>query len=341
MSGQKINKLTMPKWGLTMEEGTVSQWLVKEGETVAPETPVVEIETDKSVQEVEVNVSGIVRRILVADGETRPVATLLAVIADADVSEAEIDAFITAESVSPNSAPALSSEEPEAEAVEPLATIQEFSRMRAAIARTVTAGWQIPQFPVTVAIDMGQAEALQNKLYEAGEKVSINDLVVKASAIALHQEPMVNASLADHGYILRPVADIAIAVGLKDGLMMPVIRDCQSQSLPQIAKASRLLIEQAQAESLSEEQLTGASFAISNLGKVGVDQFAALIPPGLAAILAVATISDQAVVRNGQIAAARMMQVTLSSDHRLVDGLCAARFLAALKTVLEAPAALR
>ena len=152
---------------------------------------------------------------------------------------------------------------------------------------------------------------------------------------------MVNASLAGDGYIPHQDADIAIAVGLEDGLLMPVLKACQSLTLQQIAQQSRRLIEHAQSGTLSQEQLSGASFAISNLGKAGVDQFAALIPPGQAAILAVATISDQAVVRGGQLSAARMMQVTLSSDHRLVDGLCAAKFLAALKKALEEPAALQ
>ena len=212
--------------------------------------------------------------------------------------------------------------------------------MRATIVKTVTASWEIPQFPVSVTIDMGQAEQLQHRLQASGDRVSINDLIVKAAATALQKEPMVNASLVDNRYILHPTADIAIAVGLTDGLLMPVIRDCQILTLQQIAEQSRLLIEQAQAGSLSQTQLTGASFAISNLGNAGVDQFAALIPPGLAAILAVAAISDQPVVRNGQFVAARMMRATLSADHRIVDGLCAAKFLAALKATLEEPTTL-
>jgi pyruvate dehydrogenase E2 component (dihydrolipoamide acetyltransferase) len=343
MSEQTIHKLTMPKWGLTMEEGTVAAWLLDVGAEVNPGTEVVEVETDKSAQPVEVLVSGVLRRKVVAEGEVAPVGALLAVIADPSVSDAEIDAFIIQIT---GAAPAQTAETPEPPVAEPPAvssapaeswTSKRMSKMRGAIAKTVTEGWTIPQFPVTVAVDMEKAENLYRGLKEAGTQISINDVIVKAAAVVLQKFPMVNAKLAGDSYVIHGDANIAVAVGLEDGLLMPVIKGCQNLSLLQIGEQSRALIGKVKSNSTNEEDLSGGNFSISNLGMFGVEQFAALVPPGQAAILAVGGIKDEPAVKNKQIVSARMMRVTLSADHRVIDGLNSASFLAELRRVLENP----
>jgi pyruvate dehydrogenase E2 component (dihydrolipoamide acetyltransferase) len=346
MSENSIHKLTMPKWGLTMEEGTVAEWLVDVGTQVEPGTEVVVIETDKSEQPVEVLVSGVLRRKLVAEGEVAPVAALLAVIADPSVSEADIDAFIAQVTGSVPAVPA-DSVTPKAElqpAPSPVAegiTTKRMSKMRVAIAKTVTEGWSIPQFPVTVTIDMEKAEYLYRTLKEAGNRLSINDVIIKAVAVARQKYPMVNATLYEDSYIFNQDVNIAVAVGLEDGLLMPVIKACQSLSLLEIGLKSRELIEKVKSSSTSEEDLSGGNFSISNLGMFGVEVFAALVPPGQAAILAVGVIKDEPVVIEKQIVSARIMRVTLSADHRVIDGLNSASFLAELKRVLETPSELQ
>jgi len=341
MSGTSIHGLTMPKWGLAMGEGTVVEWLVAEGGEVTPDTEVLEVESEKSTQAVEVPVHGVLRRILVPAGEVAPVGTLLAVIADPGVSDGEIDTFI-AQFTSDEEPEAAESgqaaeQEPPPEAQPPAAgTSVPLTAMRAAIARTVTAGWTIPQFPVTVAIDMGNAEQLYREIRDAGGQLSLNDLIIKAAAVALRKFPMVNAALADNQYLMHPEINISIAVGLEDGLVMPVVKGCQDLKLEEVAARSRELIDRAKSGRASEEDLAGGNFAISNLGMFGVEAFAALVPPGLAAILAVGAVQDEAVVKDGQVVVARRMRATLSADHRIVDGVYSARFMAELKVTLEA-----
>jgi pyruvate dehydrogenase E2 component (dihydrolipoamide acetyltransferase) len=341
MSEKTIHKLTMPKWGLTMVEGTLAAWLVEEGDQVEPGTEVMDVETDKSAQPVEVTVSGVLRRKLAAEGDVAPVGALLGVIADPSVSDAEIDAFITEVT---GTAPAVAAEttgqtvaEPQTMSSAPAEgwTSKRMSKMRAAIAKTVTDSWTIPQFPVTIVIDMEKAENLYQGLKAAGHQISINDVVVKAAAVAMKKFPMVNAKLAGDSYVLHEEINIAVAVGLEDGLLMPVIKGCQNLSLLQIGEKSRALIGKVKDNSTSEEELSGGNFSISNLGMFGVEQFAALVPPGQAAILAVGGIKDEPAVRNKQIVSARLMRVTLSADHRIIDGLNSASFLAELRRVLE------
>ncbi|RII29033.1 MAG: 2-oxo acid dehydrogenase subunit E2 [Geobacter sp.] len=215
---------------------------------------------------------------------------------------------------------------------------QPLSRMRAAIARTVAEAWRtIPHFTVTVAIDMGEAEEVRREFKEAGSPLSINDLIVKACALALAKFPLANASYTADGIIFHEGINIGIAVSLDDGLLVPVIQGCQRLSLKEIAARSKELAERARSGRISERELSGGTFTISNLGMYGVEEFMAVIHPPQGAILAVGAIMDEVVVREGQVTAGRRMRVTLSADHRLLDGAYGAKFLAELKHILENP----
>jgi pyruvate dehydrogenase E2 component (dihydrolipoamide acetyltransferase) len=332
-----IYELTMPKWGLTMEEGTIASWLVEEGDEIAVGDEIVEIETDKIAQPVESTVAGVLRRIIGEEGEEYPVQTLIGIIADEDVSDEAIDAYLARRAG--GAVPAAEEAEEAAPAAEApaAATSKPISPMRAAISNTVTNSWTIPQFPVTMGIDMGAAKEFRAGLKAAGKAVSMNDMVVKACAKAIEKYPMVNATLGSKEYKLNPEVNIAVAVGLDDGLMMPVVKGCQALSLEEVSGASRALIDKVKAGSCGPAEMAGGNFAISNLGMLGVDQFVALVPPGMTAILAVGGIKDEVVVKDGNMVPVSMMKVTLVADHRVVDGLYSAQYLVELKRLLENP----
>jgi len=221
------------------------------------------------------------------------------------------------------------------------AATQQLSRMRAAIARTVSRAWQeIPHFSVTVAIDMEEAEEVRRELKESGTPLTINDLIVKAAALSLQKFAQVNNSFAGDRITINEEINIGIAVGLEEGLVAPVIMGCNGLSLKEIAARSRELVSRAKEGKISEKEISGGSFTISNLGMFGVEEFMAVIQPPQGAILAVGAIRDEAVVKNGAIKAGRIMRVTLSADHRLIDGAYAAQFLQELQRVLENPVAI-
>jgi pyruvate dehydrogenase E2 component (dihydrolipoamide acetyltransferase) len=215
------------------------------------------------------------------------------------------------------------------------------SRMRTAIARTVTASWQeIPHFTVTIAIDMKEVEEVRRELKGFDTSVTVNDLIVKACALALQKYPLVNNGFAGDRIKVNNEINIGLVVSLEEGLLIPVIRGCQGLSLREISGLSRDLIELAMSGRISEKDLSGGTFTISNMGMFGVLEFKALIYPPQGAILAVGAVCDQAVVLNGEIVPGRIMRVTLSADHRVMDGAYAARFLQELKRVLENPVAM-
>ena len=216
--------------------------------------------------------------------------------------------------------------------------VQPLSRMRGAIARLVSESWRdIPHFTVTVAIDMGEAENVRRELKVAGTMVSLNDIVIKAAAKVLQRFPLVNASFGADGIVFHDQVNIGFAVSLDDGLLVPVIQGCGGLSLTEIAARSRELIERARGGSISEAEISGGTFSVSNLGMFGVKEFTAIIHPPQGAVLAVGAVQDEAVVKGGQVVAARIMRATVSADHRLIDGAYAARFMAELKRVLENP----
>ncbi len=338
--------LTMPKWGLTMEEGTLVKWLVDEGGQIEVGMAVAEVETDKIVNVMESSRAGVLRRKIADEGDELPVGALLGVMADASVSDAAIDAFLANGGADGESAPA-ADEAPAVAAEEPAAAPATgqildgslpLEGMRAGISKTVTTSWTtIPHYMVTVAIDMGKAEEMSRAQKQAGNRVSLNDMLIKASALAIGSYPLINASFAGKSITLHGDVNLAMAIGLDDGVIMPVIRECQKLGVQQIGERSRELVALAKEGKLGMAELSNATFAISNMGMLGVEDFIAIVPPNLSAILAVGMVKDEPVVRDGQIIVARMMRVTISADHRVHDGAYAAKFLAELKRILEAP----
>ncbi len=218
------------------------------------------------------------------------------------------------------------------------ATRHPLSRMRRAIGRALQASKQtIPHFYMRLTID---ADPLMEIYRVEKEKYSctINDLIAAACAKVLREFPAFRSSLENEEIVEQEAVNIGIAVGMDEGLIVPVIAEVDRMTLPQLAAASRRIIETARRGKL--EPTPGAVFTISNLGASGVEEFAAIINPPEAAILAVGAIREAVVVKAGFMRPGRILTFTLSSDHRIIDGLMAARFLGRLKEILEAPAVL-
>ena len=218
---------------------------------------------------------------------------------------------------------------------------RELSLMRKTIARRmVQSKTNAPHFYITAAVDMELAIALRKSLNElVGDesKISFTDLILKAAALTLRRFPQVNVSYMDDKIRMHQRVHIGVAVAIEEGLITPVIRDCDRKSLGEIAREARELSERARMRRLKPEEYTGGTFSISNLGMFGVEDFSAIINPPEAAILAVGAITEQAVVVDGQLAEGHRMKVTLSCDHRAVDGATAAQFLQGFKQLLEQP----
>jgi pyruvate dehydrogenase E2 component (dihydrolipoamide acetyltransferase) len=212
-----------------------------------------------------------------------------------------------------------------------------FSSMRQAIAAAVTHSWQtIPHFNVTMEIDMHACREIIAELKGGGHPIGYNALLIKACAVALAQFPL----LLSADTPVNSGIHINMAVALPDGLLMPTVRNCDSLSVLEIEKESVRLIDKCREGRLTSEELSSGLFSVSNLGMYGVDEFTALIMPGQTAILAIGAITERPVVRTGQVVAAPTMRVTLSSDHRFIDGAYAARFLAELRSILGKPVSL-
>ena len=219
-------------------------------------------------------------------------------------------------------------------------TTEPLSRMRQAIARvTSQSKHEAPHFYVTADIDMTLAMALRRQINESldeGGHVTVNDMVVKAVAMTLKAHPRFNASFKGDHLELHAAANIGIAIALSEGLIIAAVPGCQDRTLLQIAEASRDLVRRAEGGTLRAEEYE-STFSISNMGMFDVDSFSAIIYPPNAAVLAIASVKEQPVVRDGQLAVARMMSATLSVDHRVADGAEAARLLVDVKALLEQP----
>lgn len=386
--------VVMPKWGLTMEEGLIGQWLKNEGDVVEAGEPLLEVETEKMANVVESPASGTLVQIIHSAGSTIPITDVIAVIAAPGEkvsdclltqrgSEAETEPATGAQAAEPQAA-AAQEKSPSRINISPMAKkralklgvdlsqvkpsgvngrimmedIETFVRssqgqkttesadsgncvpltkMRRAIGQALQHSVrESPHFNVTMPIAMNRALEFRKQFNDPlpkEKRISVNDLLVKACAVALKQSPAVNSRLeADHIRHLEEV-NIGIAVALDFGLVVPVLRQADQYDWGGLAAESRRLVEQAQAGKIIG--IGEGTFTVSNLGMFGVEHFTAIINPPEIAILAVGGIRNEAVEIDGAVAFRPMMKVTLASDHRVIDGALAARFLLAIKTYLE------
>jgi pyruvate dehydrogenase E2 component (dihydrolipoamide acetyltransferase) len=212
--------------------------------------------------------------------------------------------------------------------------------MRATIAKRMPQSKApVPHFYVTSEVAMDRAWELRAELnaLDGSPKISVNDFVIRACALALLRHPGVNASFQGDRIRVHHRAHIGIAVALEGGLITPVLRDCDVKPLAQIALEARDLAERARVGKLRASELSGGTFSISNLGMLDVEEFSAIINPPEGAILAVGSVLEKAVVAGGALAVGRRMKMTISCDHRAMDGAMGARFLQDVKRLLEEP----
>jgi len=411
-----ISEVTMPSMGADMTEGTIVKWLKAEGDQVSRGDKLAEVETDKTVVEMEAYAEGLLRKIVVVEGNLVQVGTVIAFIGDADdeVPEvAETAAAAPAPAVEATSSPApeptpapAAPATPAPAPTAPLASqggrvkaspiarklaaekgfdiaaisgtgpggritkadVEGFtpspqfamsggrspitidgsdtplSSMRQAIARvTVKSKTETPHYYVTHEVDMGAAmnfrRQLNEALAEAGERVSVNDMILKATTNALIKYPKWNATFDGDKLIGHSGINLGVAIALDQGLIVPAVMGIQNMSLVEISRAVRDLGKRARGEggSLSQDELTQGTFGTSNLGMFGTDTFAAIIVPPNAGIIAVGAVKDKPVVKDGQIVAGQMMNATISADHRVGDGAEAAVFMNEFQKNLENP----
>ena len=386
------SRVVMPKLTDTMEEGVLVQWKKHEGDAVQAGEALAEIETDKAVMDLEAFAPGILRKILVGEGETVKAGSLIGVIgeADEDITAALTDTIsaaggakagrpigtptpgMAAPSPTPREARAVASPRAKSFAAErgidlstitgtgpggriveedvlnaaaagrsgaPAVTDRPLSQMRKAIARATTQSKApVPHFYLTIEIAMEQAERLRDQLKQSQTRPpSVNDMILKAAAMALVRHPEINVSYVGEALRQHATIDVGIAVGLDDGLIAPVLRDCGRKTLTQISAGAHDLIARARNRQLKPEEYTGATFSVSNLGMFDVENFIAVLMPPEAAALAVGAVHEVATVEGGAVRPGRRMKVTMSCDHRVLDGVQGAKFLQELKRILEHP----
>ena len=398
----------MPKLGFNMDQGTIVRWLKKEGDTIKEREEVLEIETDKTVMPVEAPCSGILRKILVVEGEVVPVTLPIAIIGDKnediskmveaayqklgkkEVIEAlkEVTPVIEKKPIQEPRKEAKKRISPRARrkakelginvelvigsspnrvviendviiynqehqvkinpTVEKVTSIEDkadkripYTGMRKIIGdRLSQSKFTAPHLYFTVSVDMSKVIDILNKFsQDSEERISINDFLASTVAKVLTEQPNINCSLIGGEIVYHKDINIGVAVALEEGLIVPVIKNANKKSLSILSKEIKKLIKLARERKLLPEDYQGGTFTISNLGMYGIENFTAIINPPEAAILAVGAVKRVPVVIEEEgvekIGICSLMKVTLSVDHRLIDGVMAANFLKQVKDYLE------
>lgn len=403
--------IKLPRMSDTMEEGTIVSWFVKVGDTVKSSEMIADVETDKATMELENFEKGEVLHLNVAEGETVPVETVIAIIgkkgedfqhlltadsaetsaetpqeteAPAPVAEIPAEAPVASETQVAASVPSSTNTDGRI-FVSPLAKkmaeekgislsevngsgdngrivkkdIENFkpstqptvavgvesyedlpvTQMRKTIAkRLAESKFTAPHFYLTKEIKMDAVMDARKRMNEFSEsKISVNDLVVKATALALKKHPNINSSWLGDKIRKNHHVHIGVAVAVEDGLLVPVVRFADSKSLSQIGSEVKDLAGKAKNKELQPKDWEGNTFTISNLGMFGIDEFTAIVNPPDACILAVGGSKETVIVENGEMKPGHVMKVTLSCDHRVVDGVTGAKFLQTFQELLEEP----
>lgn len=371
-----VTKVVMPRLSLTMKEGTVIQWFKKEGETVQKGEPVVEILSEKVTYDVEAPQSGVLRKVLAAEGENVPIDQAIGVIAAPDeaISEAEMGMLApqskvqeaavaklgtpaeTGRVLASPAAKRLAKElgidltqivgagpegrvveedvrrfaqklagKPKVREVIPLVGIRKTTAERVSLsARTA------PHSTITMEVDMANAESLRRQT-----NISFTDVLVKAVAQALKEHMYINSTLENDQIKVYEDINIGVAVATEKGLVVPVIHKADKKALSEVVATLKELIAKAREDRLTKDDLTGGTFTITNLGMYGVEMFIPIINPPEAAILGVGETTQRPAVENGEIKIKPIVRLSLSYDHRIVDGAPAAQFLQKIRRILE------
>ena len=395
-------ELTMPKLGLTMDEGVIAEWHKRSGESFQDGEPLFAVETDKATLDVEAETNGVLLEILVPVGGKVAIGTPIARIETGAMAALTPAATTPPNPGTPHAAPIAASNPSRPAAEDRLRTSPAvrhrarelgidlkrirgsgpngriilcdlplqpepasaahthhaatasnlrgqsvaLSPMRRAIAASMTEAAAVPQFRVTRSVDLTRTlalqEALQPMLSRDQIRLSLTDFLLHACALALAAHPDVNASYVrgapesgDH-IQLHEAVNIGLAVALPGGLMAPVLRDANQMTLIETAKRRRELTQAARSGRLSAQQMSDATFTLSNLGPMGVDQFDAIVTPPQAAVLAAGRVIQQPVAHGSESVRVRpTMILTVTADHRVIDGMLAATFLGAVATMLE------
>ena len=372
-----MTPIVLPKSGFTSEASTVIGWSVAEGDRVEEGQLLCEVETEKTTIEITAPASGLLRKILISEGETRPVGVTMGFIGEADEAIPEVEEVppVTPEATQTTTTPTssarprraatgrvraspaarklaaehgidlaeLSGSGPsgavttgdveravEASRAASDAELVPMSSMRRAIARMTQESFQsAPHFYLTLEAD---AESLLN---DRPEGISITHCLIKAAGLALREFPQMRAQVEGAVFAIPHAVNIGLITAVEGGLVVPVIRDADQQSLAEIADTVRALVDGARSGKLSADDMSGAGFSITNLGMYDIETFHAIIHAPEAAILAVGAIVEKPVVKDGQVVPGVRMALTLSCDHRVVDGVIAAQFLGRLKKLVE------
>lgn len=361
-----VTRVVMPRLSLTMKEGTVGRWYKKEGEAIEKNEPIVEIISEKATYDLEAPTSGVLRKILVQEGVDAAINETLALIADPNepVSEAELSVTppqmeegetrilaspaakrlarergidlsrvkgsgpggrISEDDVEQFQTGQASISSPTVRQAVPLSGLRKITAERLSMSfRTA------PHSSVSVDVDTFNAAMVRQKA-----RISYTSILVKAVAEALQEHLIVNSTLDGETIKSYVESNVGVAVATDNGLLVPVVKNADEKSLPEIETSIRDMSEKARAGRLSKEELSGGTFTVTNLGMFGVDFFVPIINPPEAAILGVGAIKEKPVVEGGKIVVKPMMMLTMSYDHRIIDGAPAANFLRAVKDKIE------
>ena len=318
----------MPRLGATMKDGTLTRWLKKEGDSVQKGEPIAEITSEKLTNEIEAPEDGFLDKIIIQEGETVPVATVLAVIS----SEAK-------GSLEPQSC---REEEIKTEDIQGPKTVLEakpLSSLRKVIGeRMAESLLHSPQGTMTTRADMTELIALKDELAIIGKKVTYTDMFVKIVGLSLEKNPLLNSSIEDGKLILYKSINIGVGVGIEDGLLVPVIKNVEQKSLLQISQELKELAVKVKEKRITSDEMTGGTFTISNLGMFDVDIITPIINPPEAAILAIgATRKEVTVLEDDSIVVRPITTLSLTADHAVIDGIPAVTFLSTIKDIMKNP----
>ncbi|MGC8896498.1 MAG: dihydrolipoamide acetyltransferase family protein [Candidatus Bathyarchaeia archaeon] len=358
-----VTKVVMPKLSLTMKEGTVGKWYKREGETVEKGEPIVEVISEKATYDLEAPASGILRKIFVEEGVDAAVNAVLAVITAADepFSETEIIQPVEEKEKPVLASPAakrlareygidlslVKGTGPEGRIVEEDVRryVEETSRIqqpkvkeiipltgfRKTSAEKVSLSFRtVPHSTIVMEVDASKAKETHERLH-----VSYTTIIVEAVAKALREHSIINSTLEGDKIKVFEDVNVGVAVATGQGLVVPVIHNADGKSLKEIDAAINDLTEKARNGKLSKEDVSGGTFTITNLGMYGVEFFTPIINPPEAAILGVGKIKEKPVVVDGKIETKPFIVLSLSYDHRIVDGAPAAEFLGKIKEKIE------